>query len=121
VAASALGVSLPTIGVLEAITLFVPEAAFVTEPLAFIVSGLTLAWDLLDHPLSRRGLDLGARVRWMRENAAALLGFALAAQALLLVPGLDLFVLPIGVAGATRLLARGEGRREKGEKGEKET
>src|SRR5439155_9984569 len=79
-AATALGLSLPAIGALEGITLVVPEAGFVTEPLVFIASGLALAWDLLDHPFSRRGLGPRARLRWMRQHAALVLGFALAAQ-----------------------------------------
>jgi CysZ protein len=110
-AVTALGFSVPTIGALEGVTLVVPEAGFVTEPLAFVAAGLALAWDLLDHPFSRRGLGPRARLRWMRQNAALVLGFALTAQALLLVPGLDLFFLPVGIVGATRLLAEAERRR----------
>jgi uncharacterized protein involved in cysteine biosynthesis len=105
VAATALGLSLPTIGALEGLTLVVPEAGIVTEPLVFVASALALTWDLLDHPFSRRGFGARARLRWMRAHAALVLGFAVAAQALLLVPGLDLFFLPIGIVGATRLLA----------------
>jgi uncharacterized protein involved in cysteine biosynthesis len=104
VALSALGVTLPTVGALELVTLFAPEGAFVTEPIAFAVSALGLAWELLDHPLSRRGLGFGARLRWIKGSFWAVLGFATAAQLFLLIPGLDLFLLPIGIAGATRLV-----------------
>jgi uncharacterized protein involved in cysteine biosynthesis len=116
VALSALGITLPTVGALELLTLFAPEAAFVTEPIAFAVSALGLAWEIFDHPFSRRGLTLGERLRWMRESFFAVLGFAAAAQAFLLIPGLDLFLLPVGIAGATRLFADRERQEERDEK-----
>jgi CysZ protein len=104
VALSTLGVTLPTVGVLELVTLVAPEGAVVTEPLAFAVSALGLAWELLDHPFSRRGLGFGERLRWIKESFFAVLGFAIAAQVFLLIPGVDLFLLPVGIAGATRLV-----------------
>jgi CysZ protein len=108
VALSALGVTLPGVGLLELVTLFAPEAAFFTEPIAFAISALGLAWELLDHPFSRRGLTLGERLRWIRGRFFAVLGFATAAQVFLLIPGVDFFLLPIGIAGATRLFAESE-------------
>jgi uncharacterized protein involved in cysteine biosynthesis len=104
-ALGAIGFALPSVGLLELLTLFVPEAAVVTEPLVPVVTGLAFAWDLFDHPMSRQGMSWRERLAWMRANAALVLGFALSAQLLLLVPGLDLFSLPVGVLGATRLLA----------------
>jgi len=111
-ALSALGVTLPTLGSLELLTLVVPEAAVFTEPLAFTVSALVVAWELLEHPFSRGGFGIGARVRWMKEHFFAVLGFAAAAQIFLLVPGLDFFLLPVGIAGATRLFGATEGENE---------
>jgi len=107
-ALTAVGVTLPAIGAIEALTALAPEAAFVTEPLAFVVSALGLAWDLFDHPMSRRGLSARQRFRWMKQNALLVVGFAIAAQTLMLVPVLDLFLLPVGVLGATKLLAMRE-------------
>jgi uncharacterized protein involved in cysteine biosynthesis len=107
VALSALGVTLPVVGALELFTVVAPEAAFLTEPLAFVVSALGLVWELFDHPFSRRGLGFFERLRWMKGSFFAVLGFAIAAQIFLLIPGIDLFLLPVGVAGATRLFAGG--------------
>jgi uncharacterized protein involved in cysteine biosynthesis len=104
-ALAAIGVTLPAIGLIEALTAIAPEAAIVTEPLAFVVSALGLAWDLFDHPMSRRGMNAGARFRWMKQNALLVVGFGVAAQALLMMPVVDLFLLPVGVLGATKLLA----------------
>lgn len=103
-ALGALGFVVPSIGLVQLVTAMAPEAAPFTEPLAFVAAGLALAWDVLDHPMSRRGMTWRDRLRWIRQNLALVLGFALATQALLLVPVLDLFVLPIGVLGATKLL-----------------
>ena len=105
---SALGVTLPAVGVLELVTLFAPEAALFTEPIAFCISALGLGWELLDHPFSRRGLTVGERLRWIKGSFFAVLGFAAAAQVFLLIPGVNFFLLPVGIAGATRLFAENE-------------
>jgi uncharacterized protein involved in cysteine biosynthesis len=105
IALSALGVTLPAVGVLELLTFVAPEAAFVTEPIAFVVSALGVAWELFDHPFSRRGLGVRERLSWMKGSFFAVLGFAIAAQVFLLIPGVNLLLLPVGIAGATRLFA----------------
>jgi CysZ protein len=103
----AFGITIPAVA-LQGLTFLAPEAAPVTEPLVFALSAFALGWELFDHPLTRRGLAMGERVRWVRARFFSILGFGIAAQLLLLVPGLDLLILPIGVAGATRLLAASE-------------
>jgi CysZ protein len=100
----ALGFVVPSVGLVQLVTAMAPEAALFTEPFAFVFAALALAWELLDHPMSRRGMPWRERLRWIRQNLALVVGFALATQALLLVPVLDLFALPIGVLGATKLL-----------------
>jgi uncharacterized protein involved in cysteine biosynthesis len=64
-----------------------------------------LAWDLLDYPLSSRGLGLAARLRWCVRNLGAVVGFGLAALVVFAIPGVGLVALPCGVAGAVRLVA----------------
>lgn len=105
-----LAVGLPILAVLAAITFLFPPAGVVTVPLKFVVAGLTAAYDFLDYPFSVRGQGVSARAAFMRENASAVLGFGLAAAALLLVPGMALALLPVGVAGATRLVVKGDAR-----------
>jgi CysZ protein len=99
---------LPILAVLFLITLLVPPAAVVTVPLKFVVTALMIAWDFLDYPLSVRGMSVGARLRFVFGHFTAILGFGLAAASLLLVPGVGLLLLPIGVAGAARLVVRQE-------------
>ena len=76
----------------------------VTVPLKFVVTGVLAAYDLLDYPLSQRGQSVADRVAFIRANLAAVLGFGVATAALLLIPGVGLFLLPFGVAGATRMV-----------------
>ena len=104
VSLTALVIGLPILAVLALVTVFIPPAAVVTLPLKFIVTGLLTAYDLLDYPLSLRGEDVGARLRFISANFPAVLGFGVAAATLLLIPGGALFLLPFGVAGAARLV-----------------
>ena len=104
VSLTGLFIGLPILAVLALVTVFFPPAGVVTLPLKFIVTGLLTAYDLLDYPLSLRGENVGARLRFIAANFPAVLGFGVAAAALLLIPGGALFLLPFGVAGAARLV-----------------
>jgi CysZ protein len=103
-----LGFGVLTVLSLSVITFFIPIAGVVTIPLKFYVTALVVAWDLLDYPLGLRGLGVRARIRWFTEHLPSVSGLGLAAGALLLIPGLGLLLLPIGVAGATRLVVLSE-------------
>jgi CysZ protein len=105
---TALAIGLPVLAILAAITFFFPPASVVTVPLKFLVTGVLAAYDLLDYPLSLRGHGVSSRLAFMRRNFGAVLGFGAGAAALLLVPGAGLFLLPFGVAGATRMVALAE-------------
>jgi CysZ protein len=110
VSLTGLFIGLPVLVVLALVTVFIPPAAVVTLPLKFIVTGLLTAYDLLDYPLSLRGEDVSSRLRFIAANFPAVLGFGVAAAALLLIPGAALFLLPFGVAGAARLVKASEAR-----------
>jgi CysZ protein len=83
---------------------FVPGAAFVTVPLKFVVAATIVGWDVLDYPLSVRGVGLGERLRFVARNLPAVFGLAVGVAAVALLPCGLLLVLPAGVAGATRLV-----------------
>ena len=110
VSLTALAIGLPILGVLALITLLFPPAGVVTIPLKFLVTGLLAAYDFLDYPFSVRGQGVRARLAFMREEAWAVLGFGVTTAALLLIPLMGLFLLPFGVAGATRLLVERDGK-----------
>lgn len=101
---TALVVSLPIFAVLAIVALLFPPASVVTVPLKFLLTGLTVAYDFLDYPLSLRGTGVRSRLGFIRDHFTAVLGFGAAATLLLLVPGLGLMLLPAGVAGAARLV-----------------
>ncbi|MDZ7588451.1 MAG: hypothetical protein U5J78_04675 [Parasphingorhabdus sp.] len=63
-----------------------------------------LAWDVCDYPLSVRGLPVRVRVAFLQKHFFPVLGMSAGVALLGLVPCGVLFALPIGVAGATRLL-----------------
>jgi CysZ protein len=99
----ALAIGLPLIFALTLVGIVVPPAAVVTIPVKVVVASLLLAWDVLDYPMSPRGFGVRGRVAWMRKNGAAVLGFGLAATAIMVIPFVGLLVLPMAVAGATRM------------------
>lgn len=75
--------------------LFVPFLNILT-PLfaAFFVS-----WDLYDFPLARRGWSFRQRVAFVFSHGWGVLGLGL----WLLIPGLQLFIMPLAVTGGTIL------------------
>lgn len=107
---TALVIGLPIIAMLAVVTFLFPPAGVVTVPLKFVVTGVLAAYDLLDYPLSLRGQSVRDRLVFIRANFAAVLGFGVATAALLLVPGAGLFLLPFGVAGASRMVVEADGR-----------
>lgn len=69
-----------------------------------ILLGLAVSWNLLDYPLTLRGI--GYQQRWgvASRNAGTLLAFGLPFAALFWIPGLGIVLLPVGVVAATRIL-----------------
>lgn len=103
----------PLLLVLTVIELFTGGVgAVVIEPIKFVIAGWMVAWDLLDYPLSVRGVAVRDRIAWMRARKWYVLGFGMSAAAILLIPVVGLLLLPAGAAGAARLvvhLDQGEG------------
>lgn len=108
------GLSLPILIVLFAIGIVFPPAAIVTVPLKVGITALMLAWDLCDYPLSIRGMPIRARVTFLRRHLSAVLGFGLGLVLFSLIPCGLFLVLPIGAAGATRLIVQMEAWDRKG-------
>jgi CysZ protein len=97
------------LGTLVLITFFFPPAGAVTVPLKFLVVAWLLAWNFVDYPLSLRGHGIRARFGWVARHFDAFTAFGIAWAALLILPGMVLLVLPMGVAGATRLVVAADG------------
>lgn len=94
--------------VLFAIDFAFPPALAVTVFVRFVAAAWLLAWNFLDYPLSLRGLGVIARLRWAVRHFDEFTVFGVLWAALLVVPGLFFVILPMGVAGATRLVVEGE-------------
>lgn len=104
--ALALGAGGAAFSVLIALNLLFPPAVIVTVPLKFLVGAWMLAWDCLDYPFGLRGVGVRARLRWVRHNAGAFTVFGLLLATVTVVPGAILLLLPVGAAGATRLILK---------------
>jgi CysZ protein len=96
------------LAILFLISFLFPPAAVVTVPLKVLVCGWMLAWDFIDYPLAMRGVGLEGRFAWVGRNFAAFTLFGVLWALLLVVPGMQLVILPMGVAGATRLVIADE-------------
>jgi CysZ protein len=88
----------------------VPGGVIIALPLQLLGSALLVGWDVCDYPMSVRGVPLGARLAWMRQHLWAVVGFSAGLILVGLIPCGMLLILPIGVAGATALIAEGESR-----------
>jgi CysZ protein len=91
------------------VELFFPPAAIVTVPLKFLIGGWLMAWNFLDYPLGLRGQGFRASIGWVFRHFGAVTVFGLVWWALVLFPGAVLLLLPMGVAGATRLVVEADG------------
>lgn len=94
----------PILVVLTLVGFFVPVAAPATVPLKFVVASAMLAWGLFDYPLTLRGVPMGERFRFLNRHGSAAIGFGLVVSLLFWLPCFGILMLPVGVAGATRLL-----------------
>lgn len=108
VVAVTLAVGGTVLGGLLVVNFVFPPAAVVTVPLKFVVCAWLLAWDFLDYPLSIRGYGVRGRLGWVARNFDSFTTFGLAWTCLMIVPGMVLLLLPMGVAGATRLVVEDE-------------
>lgn len=68
-----------------------------------LFTSLYMALDYVDWPASRRGYALRERLALLRVRPLLTLGFGFAVAACLFVPLLNLFFMPLAVAGGTRL------------------
>jgi uncharacterized protein involved in cysteine biosynthesis len=65
---------------------------------------LTVAWNLLDYPLSLRGLPPRARLALFRRHPGAAFGFGLCFAGVSWIPLAGVLLLPIGVVAAAQLV-----------------
>ncbi len=96
----------PLLVLLWLVSFFFPPASIVTTPLSFFVTGLGLAWNLFDYPLTLRGVRMRARFGFVWRHKAPTIGFGLAFALLFWVPCFNVLLLPVGVVAATEVVWR---------------
>lgn len=103
--ATALGAALfvPPVLALTLLELAAPPVTIVTTPLKLALGALGISWNLLDYPLSLRGIGARERVVFMKAHAASSLGFGAAFALSFWLPCCGILLLPVGVAAATEL------------------
>lgn len=109
VTAATLVVGAPLLLAITVVDALVPPAVVITWPLKLCISALLATWNFVDYPFALRGAGIDQRFAWCKRHAGACLGFGLVAALLALVPLIGLLVLPVGVAGAARLVNLTEG------------
>lgn len=77
---------------------------FIGAVVAVPVSATIQGADLMDYPLALKHYTLSDKLGWAKRNFWASIGLGGAASVCLLVPVLNFFVIPAGVAGATILM-----------------
>lgn len=86
------------------IALAVPVVGPVVQAvLGFVLTVAFVALDHLDWAAARHGLRVGERMRVLRTHPGPVLSFGLCVWCLLLVPVVNLFLMPAAVAGGTLL------------------
>jgi CysZ protein len=88
------------------LSLLFPPLTVITIPLKFLVFAWLLAWNFLDFPLSLLQMGVGARLHWIAWHFAAVTSFGVAWALFTIIPGIVFLFLPMGVAGATRLVLK---------------
>jgi uncharacterized protein involved in cysteine biosynthesis len=99
----ALAIGLPLLVLFWLAELVFPPLVVLTLPLHGALSALLVAWGLFDYPLTLRGVGFRERLRLMRLNFSAALGFGIAFSLVFWLPCCGVALLPLGAAGATRL------------------
>ncbi len=99
-------VCVPLLVLLTLVTFFLPVLVWLTLPLKVTVFGMMVTWDLMDYPFTVRGWTVDRRVRWMYANLRAVIGFGFSLGLVMLVPCVQVLLLPAGAVGATWLYFR---------------
>ncbi len=98
--------ALPILIVLWIVELVFAPAAVVTVPLAFVVTSFSLAWNLIDYPLTLRGVRMRDRFNLLMRHKRVFAGFGAAFAVLFWIPCCGVLLLPVGAAAATELIWR---------------
>ncbi|MEZ4222150.1 MAG: EI24 domain-containing protein [Polyangiaceae bacterium] len=97
-------IALPILLLLWIVDLLLPPAVVVTVPLKLLVAAFSLSWNLLDYPLTLRGMRMRDRMKLLGAHKRATMSFGVAFAILFWLPCFQVLMLPVGVLAATRLV-----------------
>jgi CysZ protein len=93
---------------------FIPVLNLVATPLWILFGIWMMAVQYIDYPADNNKLGFDEMLAWLREKRWQSLGFGGIVYLALLVPLLNLLIMPAAVAGATLFWVREGGKREVG-------
>ncbi|MCG8435633.1 MAG: sulfate transporter CysZ [Gammaproteobacteria bacterium] len=91
------------VAVLSLMLLFIPVVNGLIPFIWFIFGSWMLALEYADYPLANHGLRFSEQRSLLRIHRLEALGFGAAATLATMIPGINFFVMPAAVAGATCL------------------
>ncbi len=91
----------------------IPVLNLLAPPLWLLFGAWMMAVQYIDYPADNHKLDWNQMMDWLRERRWNSLGFGAVTYAGLLIPGLNLLIMPAAVAGATLLWVREGGALER--------
>ncbi|MBS7661736.1 sulfate transporter CysZ [Pseudomonas lalucatii] len=90
---------------------FIPVLNLVAAPLWLLFGVWMMAIQYIDYPADNNKMSWQDMLAWLREKRWQSLGFGGITYAALLVPGLNILMMPAAVAGATLFWVRERGER----------
>lgn len=87
----------------------IPGLSLLAAPLWLLFGIWMMAVQYIDYPADNNKMSWDGMLAWLREKRWQSLGFGGAAYAALLVPGLNIVLMPAAVAGATLFWVREDG------------
>jgi CysZ protein len=89
---------------------FIPVLNLIAAPLWLLFGIWMMAVQYIDYPADNNKLGWNEMMAWLRQRRWQSLSFGAVTYAALLVPGLNLLIMPAAVAGATLLWVREGGQ-----------
>jgi len=97
------------VGVVTFAASFIPILNVAIPVVWAIFSGIVLSLDFLSYALDRHNFKFDEKVEYMRTNFSRCGGFGISIYLALMVPLLNVTIIPCAVVGATRLFLKTEG------------
>lgn len=92
-----------SISILLMVLVFIPVVNFVAAPFALFFTAWMLTIEYVSYPMNNHNKSFSDVRRWLRKRRMLGFGFGVATATAMLIPIVNLIVMPAAVAGATAL------------------